>query len=406
MADLASRFRHLLSRLGFPSPRIVRARPIAPPLDAAPRSVPPVKEESHPAAERLWVERAILDLNRRMGGDDRPEPWPDFLQPIPAPLLRPDVVSTDDLSAAAHELILGAARRIGRLRVPVSRPRLEYTTQLPPKHAGQFGEDSRGTFIRIRPEYASDHFKLGAVLVHELSHFIRRHNGLAVADENEDERLTDLFVMRSGHGRLCLSGVHDTAISDLHTSGGRVQWTVGTFSLGYLGLETLAWAHARCAAQHDIAPEDVTRGLHGRALACVVDAVAALRTRAGWLEILFCGNGHALRVPKTPKEMVLRCPTCGWRNESFWLSNAVAARILKARAEKHVAARRDREALDTYRQTQAVCPNDRGAFIAAARCLSRLGHHQDAIRELRRFLDRHRDDPEVSAEMKRLIGRN
>ena len=141
-------FRRLLSWIlsksgGAAPPPLKPAWPAAPPLE-----VPPKKRAL--SVERLWVERALLDLNHRMLGSERPEPWPNFVQPVPAALLRGDTVSTDDLSGAAHELILGAARRIGRLDVPVSRPRIEYTSSLPPEHPGQFRADDHGTCLGTR----------------------------------------------------------------------------------------------------------------------------------------------------------------------------------------------------------------------------------------------------------------
>lgn len=342
-------------------------------------------------------------MNRDMGGDDRPEHIPHFLQPIPKSILTEDRLTPADVAEAATQLVGLTSIRIGKWEVPFRKPRVEFTALLPHAEPGhiEFGWDE--TLIRIHPQYAGNPFALAAILCHELAHFILDHNGWRGDSREENEMLTDLFVFRCGQGLIYLQGVHDVT----YYEKGKIE-----SKLGYLSLEMMAYAHVRCASQHGLLIEDIFpnayRGLSATAYDQVLLVIKHLTLKSkdsapGHLaEIILCPNDHVLRLSEQRTSQHIRCPKCGWQQE-VWLHKKEHVAALVERGTQDFNAGDLRGSLSLFRNAQEIDNTYTAAYCGAARCLKRLGAHQDAIRELRKLLTIRPNDSVAQEEMKKLM---
>ena len=79
-----------------------------------------------------------------------------------------------------------------------------------------------GSKISIPKSFVNDPHGFGYVLAHELAHYILIHEeGIILDDEQENEILTEIFVIYSGMGKLFLNGFKskDVESSSLHSHG-------------------------------------------------------------------------------------------------------------------------------------------------------------------------------------------
>lgn len=353
-----------------------------------------------PGDALMWVERELRLLNRRMVREDRPEYVPAFLQPIPRSFSASSVLTPEDVAEAASQLVECTSKRIGRWEVPFRKPRAEFTVLLPkdePAHI-EFGEFE--TLIRIHPAFAPDSHSLAAVLCHELAHFIKDHNDVRRPSRNEEERITDLLVFRCGQGRIYLAGVHSVTWNGQHEVRRK---------LGYLSVGEMAYAHVRCAAQHRVAIQDIECGLDARARELVHDTIEFLSRGNGdaaypLAEVLVCPSDHVLRVPVSDKGQHVRCAECGWEQE-VWIHSKDRVSALIGRGIQYVEAGDMEGALKRFREAQEADEMHTMAYCWAARCLQRMGRHQDAIREVRKILTKRPEDIDAQEEMRTLLYR-
>ena len=346
----------------------------------------------------LWIEKELLKLNREIVNEDRPKHNLNFLQSIPKVILTKDVLSTDDVAEAVTDLVKQTRERIGNLDVPFRKPKVEFTKNLPNQEPGhiEFGWDE--TIIRIHPQYADNPFALTAILCHELAHFILDHNGLRKSDQKENEKLTDFFVFRCGQGLIYLQGVYDI----VSQNGETIEST-----LGYLSLNEMAYAHARCASQHGlptskILPEYFT----GKTFRQVDGAINFLQIKKdnsrNLAEIILCPNQHILRISPDKKSYLIRCPKCGWKKE-IWFHKKDHIDYLINQGTQDFDEGKLNQALEKFREVQSIDRKYSMAYCWASRCLKKQGFHQEAIKELRKILTISPDDEIAQSEMKTLL---
>lgn len=346
----------------------------------------------------LWMEKEILKLNKEMWGEERPPHNSRFLQIFPEILLRKDDLSTDDVAEAAKILVSETRKRINKLQVPFRKPRVEFTKLLPNNEPGhiEFGEYE--TIIRIHPDYRDNPFGLASILCHELAHFILDHNGLRKNNTNENEKLTDLFIFVCGQGLIHLQGIIEVTNENNQTIENR---------LGYLSLEEMAYAHARCSTQHKISTSKIApEYLSGKVFEELKKAINFLKIKnsksESLAEIILCPSNHILRISTDKKSQTIRCPKCKWEKE-IWLHESDQINSLLDNGIKDYDSGNFAAALETFRKIQAIDKSYSMAYCFAARCLKKLGKKQDAIRELQKLLSFCPDDQIVQGEMKTLI---
>ena len=346
----------------------------------------------------LWIEKEILKLNKEMWGEERPPHNSQFLQTFPEILLRKDDLSTNDIAEAAKILVNETRKRINRLEVPFRKPRVEFTKLLPNNEPGhiEFGEYE--TIIRIHPDYKDNPFGLASILCHELAHFILDHNGLRKNNTNENEKLTDLFIFVCGQGLIHLQGIIEVTSKNGQTIENK---------LGYLSIEEMAYAHARCSAQHKISTSKIApEYFSGKVFEELKKAINFLKIRSGksetLAEIILCPKNHILRISTDRKSQTIRCPKCKWKKE-IWFRRSDQIDSLLNNGIKDYDSGNFTVALETFRKIQSVDKSHSMAYCFAARCLKKLGKKQDAIRELQKLLSFRPEDQVVQDEMKTLI---
>ena len=353
-----------------------------------------------PHKDLIWVETNLRKLNQKLIGSDYPEQMPDFLQRLPRSLLN-DVITMDVVVEAVRELVRQTSKRIGKWDIPFRKPRVEFTPFLLNGEPGHIEFDDDETVIRIKASYIDDNLSLAAILSHELGHFIIDHNDISQADRLEQERITDLFVFRSGLGLIRLQGILNEKFTE--------QYKIEE-KLGYLSLEMMAYAHVRCAAQHGVAITEIERALTGRVQQAVRSMIDFLMIRSdngfkGKLsEIILCPNQHILRIPPKRNGLRMRCPKCGWQDE-IWLDRQALLSSLIERGKQEFDSGRMDQALKYFRDAQGVDTLHAMSYCWAARCLERKGEYQSAVREIRKILIKKPEDAIAQNEMKRLLNR-
>ncbi|MGI9035044.1 MAG: hypothetical protein ACR2GD_03285, partial [Pyrinomonadaceae bacterium] len=252
--------------------------------------------------------------------------------------------------------------------------------------------------IRIHPDYADNPFALTSILCHELAHFILDHNGLRKNNQNENEKMTDLFVFRCGQGLIYLQGIHDVKSENGQTIESR---------LGYLSFEEMAYAHVRCASQHGILNSKILPNyFSGEVFRQVKMASDFLqiknKTSEQLAEIVLCPNNHILRLSPEQKSHFIRCPKCGWKKE-IWLHRKEHLEYLITRGKQSFETGALSQALEYFREAQNIDKKYSIAYCWGSRCLKKQGNHQEAIKELRKLLIICPDDETAQSEMKTLL---
>ena len=344
----------------------------------------------------VWLESELLQLNRAIHDEDRPPPKANFLQRFPKILLEKDKLSPKDIEAAATDLVGQTKSRIGNLDVPFRKPRVILTNDLPTSEPGHIEFGNQETLIRIQPKYTDDPFALASILCHEIAHFILDHNGFRKSDVVENEKLTDFFVFKCGQGLIYLQG-----ILDVHaTETGSVET-----KLGYLGLEEMAYAHVRCSSQYvsdesAILPNYLSQKLSTQIRAAMRFLSLKKNGKTELAEMILCPSNHVLRISRSKPSSTIRCPKCNWRKE---LRRADESASLMQKGLTEFNAGNYSTALETFRKAQSIIGSDSYPYCMASRCLKKLGRHQDAIRELQKFLTKYPEDALAQEEMKGLI---
>lgn len=346
----------------------------------------------------LWIEKEILKLNQEITGEERPEHNFGFFQTLPKPLLEKDILTANDVAEAATQLVNQTRKIIGKLDVPFRKPRVEFTSKLPEDEPGhiEFGENE--TIIRIHPNYVDNPFALASILCHELAHFILDHNGLRKSNRNENEKLTDLFVFKCGQGLIYLQGILDVTSENGRTIESR---------LGYLTLEEMAYSHVRCSSQYGLQNSKIAPNYYsGKTFGEVIKAIDFLTIKKSLTkqlaEIIVCPNNHVLRISTEKKSQSIRCPKCKWETVVWLHKNDHLDFLIKNGVECFDSGKFN-EALENFRDAQAVSKTYSMAYCWASRCLKRLGKRQDAIRELQKILATCPEDITAQNEMKSLI---
>lgn len=353
-----------------------------------------------PTQKVAWLEAELVRLNRELHNEERPPLELDFLQRFPKVLLEKDDLTAKDIETAVTDLVSQTKNRIGSLDVPFRKPRVILTTKLPTNEPGhiEFGNDE--TLIRIHPKYVEDPFALASILCHEIAHFILDHNGIRKSNVNENEKLTDFFVFKCGQGLIYLQGILDVHATQTHA--------VET-KLGYLSLEEMAYAHVRCSSQYGLEETSILPNFLSPKLATQIKAAIkflSLMTngKTELAEMILCPNNHVLRISRKKPSSTIRCPKCDWRKE-IWLRKKDESDSLVQQGRTEFDAGKYSTALEFFRKAQSIVGSDSHPYCLASRCLKKLGRHQDAIREIQKFLTKYPEDASAQEEMKGLIYR-
>ena len=108
---------------------------------------------------------------------------------------------------------------------PVQSVSYEWGLTMPGSVAGRIHIHSdAGSKIQIPLFCVGKPLSLAAILAHELSHQLLAHNGIWLADEDENEQLTDAASIVAGLGKVVLNGT----VTELAEATGETQF------LGYL----------------------------------------------------------------------------------------------------------------------------------------------------------------------------
>jgi tetratricopeptide (TPR) repeat protein len=340
-----------------------------------------------------WVEARLRKMNGKLVGEDRPGPTGKrFFQRTPLALLSADAITSEVVAQAMGDLVRSTSGNIGRWSIPFRKPRVEFNLfklKGEPAHI-EFGDE---TLVVIHPSYAMDRFALAAVLCHELAHFVIDHNDMRERDAEEGERITDLFVFRSGLGMIRLQGILSVVNLDQQ---------VFRRKLGYLDLETMAYAHARCAAQHGVPIGEIDLCLVGEVKDNVGRMIDFLAPKGTLTEVLICPSGHLLLVPRDHEGATVKCRKCGWEDR-FWLCKQGHRSSLMREGVSEFDAGRVQAALLLFREAQDIDGLHSEAYCWAARSLESLGRRDDAVREVRKLLMKRPEDANARTEMKRLL---
>ncbi len=99
----------------------------------------------------------------------------------------------------------------------------------------------KGSAIKVSSIYEKKSKALGAILAHEITHFVLHTKGVNLTNTDENECLTDLASIMLGLGKLILNGKEE-----------RTTYSVST--LGYLSFSELAYAYEEQNAIRRVAP--------------------------------------------------------------------------------------------------------------------------------------------------------
>lgn len=344
--------------------------------------------------------KELLQLNLAIHGDDRPPRNDlDFFQRLPKVLLESDTLTSSHIAAAAEDLVRQTMLRLRRSGtrewdVPFRKPKVELTNFLPSHESGHIEFRDDQTVIRIHRRHVGDPFAVAAILCHEIAHFVLDHNGFRKVSRSENEKLTDLFVLACGQGIIYLQG-----IIDVPDEGD------GWIKLGYLSLEEVAYAHVRAASQYGLAePAIVPDHFRGKGFSSARAALKYLKTKSTSeiSEIILCPKGHILRISRKRTLQSLRCPKCGWQTK-MWLHKNDRSDFFVSAGKGHFDIGNYSGALESFREAQGIMKGNAEPFCWASRSLKKMGRHQDAIRELTKFLSAYPGEEIAEKEMKTLI---
>jgi hypothetical protein len=103
------------------------------------------------------------------------------------------------------EIYLTHARRIAPgLAIPYKVPRV--CVEQMADFAGFFRVDDGWVTISVSPRFAGEHKAACAILAHEVCHYILENSGIRLANEQMNERYTDLCMFVLGFGEVLLAG--------------------------------------------------------------------------------------------------------------------------------------------------------------------------------------------------------
>jgi len=97
----------------------------------------------------------------------------------------------------------------------------------------------KGNNIKVSSNYEKKSKALGAILAHEITHFVLNTKGIILSNKEENERFTDLAAIMLGLGKLMLNG-HEANPGNI---------------LGYLTFIELVYAYEKQNAMRGIVPD-------------------------------------------------------------------------------------------------------------------------------------------------------
>lgn len=160
-----------------------------------------------------------------------------LFEPTPAFYSLLDSGEEEDLRKAAASLAL----HIGV--PPLQRVSYEWGMTMPLSAAGRiFITPEKDSNIQIPLFYVGKSVPLGAILAHELSHQLLAVNRIWLADEQENEELTDAASIIAGLGKLVLNGT----VTEIADDTGDVQL------LGYLPVRTKVRLFCKVNSHHHL----------------------------------------------------------------------------------------------------------------------------------------------------------